>query len=167
MTTPSHVYEIFVKATPERVWQAITDPDYTRRYFHRTAVESAFRRGAGVRYVTAAGETAVEGEVQIAEPGRRLVMTWHPLYDPEIAAEPVSHVEWVLSPADDAGEVTRVTLRHTGLAASPRTWDSVRLGWVVVLDGLKTLLETGEPLTLGVLDTSALPVDDVEGVAPA
>jgi uncharacterized protein YndB with AHSA1/START domain len=167
MPAPSHVYEIFVKATPDEVWQAITDPGYTRRYFHRTAVESAFRPGAGVRYVTADGETAVEGEVQVAEPGRRLVMTWHALYDPAIAAEPVSRVEWVLTPADDAGQVTRVTLRHTGLEGSPRTWANVRLGWVVVLDGMKTLLETGEPLTLGRLDTSGGTIDEIEGVSPA
>ena len=48
MSAPTHVYEIFVKASPRRVWQAITDPDYTRRYFHRTAIESTFEPGAGL-----------------------------------------------------------------------------------------------------------------------
>jgi uncharacterized protein YndB with AHSA1/START domain len=163
MATPAHIYEIFVKATPERVWQAITDPEYTTRYFHATAIESAFTPGAGYRYVMADGRDAVEGVVEHADPPKRLVMTWHTLYDEALAAEPPSRVEWQLAPANDDGTVTRVTLRHFDLARSPGTWANVRLGWVGVLDGMKTLLETGAPL--GDVDTrGGQPLDaDAEG----
>src|SRR5690606_30925214 len=90
MALAAHVYETFVKATPERVWQAITDPEYTRRYFHATAVTSTFEPGSPVRYVMADGSDAVEGVIEEIEANRRLVMTWHVLYDAALAEEPVS-----------------------------------------------------------------------------
>ena len=82
-------------------------------------------------------------------------MTWHTLYDAALAAEPVSRVEWTLTPANDDATVTRVTLRHLDLARSPGTWANVRLGWVGVLDSMKTLLETGDEL--GDVDTGERP----------
>ena len=131
MSAPTHVYEIFVKASPRRVWQAITDPDYTRRYFHRTAIESTFEPGAGYRYVMPDGRDAVDGTIEEVDPERRLVMTWHTLYDAALAAEPVSRVEWTLAPANDDATVTRVTLRHLDLARSPgRGPTCVSVGWV-------------------------------------
>ena len=87
-------------------------------------------------------------------------MTWHVLYDAEMEAEPPSRVEWTLTPANDDGSVTRVTLRHGDLALSPMTWANVRLGWVQVVDGLKTLLETGQPMPEVQLPTA--PTDPVE-----
>jgi uncharacterized protein YndB with AHSA1/START domain len=159
MSAPIHVYEIFVKASPSRVWQAITEPEYTRRYFHRTAIESTFEPGAGYRYVMADGRDAVDGTIEEVETDRRLVMTWHTLYDASLAAEPVSRVEWTLAPANDDATVTRVTLRHLDLARSPGTWANVRLGWVGVLDSMKTFLETGEEL--GDVDTDERPADAV------
>jgi uncharacterized protein YndB with AHSA1/START domain len=155
MSAPTHVFEIFVKASPRRVWQAITDPDYTRRYFHRTAIESTFEPGAGYRYVMADGSDAVEGTIEEVDAERRLVMTWRTLYDAALAQEPVSRVEWTLTPANEDATVTRVTLRHLDLARSPGTWANVRLGWVGVLDSMKTLLETGDEL--GDVDTGDRP----------
>ncbi len=99
--------------------------------------------------------------IETFEPPHKLVMTWHVLYDDEMAAEPPGRVEWTLVPANGDGSVTRVTLRHGDLALSPKTWANVRLGWVGVLDGLKTLLETGEPMPA--VDTSSSAPDDVEG----
>jgi uncharacterized protein YndB with AHSA1/START domain len=153
MAAPAHVYEIFIRATPETVWNALTDPDCTTRYFHRVRYESTFEGGAPYRQVLPDGRLAVDGVIETFEPPRRLVMTWHVLYDAAMSEEPPSRVEWTLVPANDDGTVTRVTLRHGDLGASPLTWANVRLGWVGVLDGLKTLLETGE--SLGDVDTSS------------
>jgi uncharacterized protein YndB with AHSA1/START domain len=147
MVAAAHVYEIFIAAPQQRVWDALIEPELTTRYFHGTRFESSFETGA--RYVCridASGREAADGEIEVFEPPNRLVMTWHVLYDAEMAEEPPGRVEWVLAPANDEGSVTRVTLRHGDLAMSPKTWENVRLGWVGVIDSMKTLLETGEPM---------------------
>ena len=143
MAMTHHVYEIFIHASPERVWEALRDPESTRQYFHGTHFESDFVDGAGYRNVLSDGTTAVEGTIEVCEPPSRLVMTWRVLYDTALSAEPPGRVEWRLRPANADGTVTRVTLRHGDLAMSPLTWEHVRLGWVEIIDGLKTLLETG------------------------
>jgi uncharacterized protein YndB with AHSA1/START domain len=160
MNAARHIYEIYIKATPERVWQAITDPAFTVQYFHGTAVESDFGLGSGIRYVSANGEPAIEGTIEEIEPGRRMAMTFRFLYDPALAAEPPSRVEWVITPA---GDVTRLTLRHGDLFKSPLTWETVRMGWLPVIDGMKTLLETGSPLGEVHDDEAATPNEDPEG----
>ena len=81
MTAPRHIFQTYIRATPEAIWQAITDPDFTRRYFHRTAVDSSFAPGAAVRYVLPDGEDAVVGVIEEVDPPHRLVMTWRVLYD--------------------------------------------------------------------------------------
>lgn len=147
MAATAHLYEIFIRAPRERVWEALTDPDMTAEYFHGTRLESTGVAGEGFRYVSAAtGVDMVDGVIETFEPPHRLVMTWHVLYDTEMAAEPPSRVEWTLTPANDDGSVTRVTLRHGDLALSPMTWANLQLGWVGVIDSLKSWLETGESL---------------------
>lgn len=161
MAAQVHVYEIFIRAPRERVWEALTDPDATECYFHGTRIESSFRPGEKFRMVIASDDRdAVEGQIETCEPPHRLVMTWRFLYDPELAAEPAGRVEWTLTPAGDDGGLTRVTLRHGDLALSPKTWAHVRLGWVGVIDSLKTWLETGEPLPE--IDITGEPIDPAE-----
>ena len=143
MSKPLHVHRTYVRGTVEEVWAAITDPDFTERYFFRTRLGAELSAGAGFRYVLPDGTDAVEGAIEVVEPLRRLVMTWRVLYDAGMSAEPPSRVEWMLTPGDG---VTMVTLIHRDLARSPRTSESVEFGWAWVLDGLKTLVETGAPL---------------------
>ena len=112
MVARVHVYERFVRAQRERVWAALVEAEHTVRYFHGTRIESSFRPGSSDRYVVDAdGRDAVEGMVESFDPPHRLVMTWRVLYDAEMTDEPPSRVEWTLTPADDSGQVTRVTLR--------------------------------------------------------
>jgi uncharacterized protein YndB with AHSA1/START domain len=159
MSAPRHVFRIHIRATPEEVWQAITDPAFTRQYFHRTAFESTLEPGSGMRYVLPDGADAVVGEIEEVEPPRRLVMSWRALYDPAMAAEPPSRVEWHL---DDGGEgITRVTTIHRDLAFSPATSASVGEGWTWILDSMKSLLETGTPLPAS--EPARAPVEDVDG----
>ena len=103
---------------------------------------------------------AVDGVIEAFDPPHRLVMTWHVLYDDEMAGEPPSRVEWTLNPANQDGSVTRVTLRHGDLALSPKTWANVQIGWVAVIDGLKTMIETGE--SLPDVDATPAATDPVE-----
>ena len=161
--TPAHVYEIFIRASRERVWNALIDPEYTTQYFHGTRFESSFEPGAPyVSRIVEQDRPAVDGTIEVFEPPSRLVYTWHALYDDEMAAEPPSRVEWTLAPATEDGAVTRVTMRHGDLGMSPKTWESVRIGWVAIIDSLKSLLETGEPLpSVGTGDRAA--VSEIDG----
>src|SRR5262245_40181249 len=141
---PVHVYQTYIRASAERVWAAITDPDFTRRYFHRTAFESTLAPGSPYRMVLPDGSDAVVGTIEEVEPNKRLVMTWRTLYDAAAADEPPSRVEWLLTEGTDG--VTKVTTIHRDLGLSPRTSESVADGWVWVLQSMKSLLETGESL---------------------
>ena len=141
----TQVYSVFIRATPEQVWDAITKPEFTMRYFHGTRIESTFEPGAP--YLSLAGdgdETLVDGEVLESDPPRMLKHTWRALYDPETASEPFSRVTWEIEAQE--GGVTKLTVVHDQLEAAPKTAESVAGGWSYVLSGLKTLLETGEPL---------------------
>lgn len=161
MPAAAHVYEIFITAAIQRVWDALLDPEFTTQYFHGTTFRSEFRQGSGYRNVLPGDRDAVEGVIEEIDPPHRLVMTWHVLYDTALSAEPPGRVEWRLAPANEDGSVTRVTLRHGDLARSPLTWEHVRLGWVEILDSFKTLLETGTPMPS--VETSGPPGDDIEG----
>jgi uncharacterized protein YndB with AHSA1/START domain len=142
----TQVYSVFVRATPEQLWDAITKPEFTSKYFYGSLIESTWEQGAP--YAGWAGDRSqqyVDGEVIEASPPRKLVTTWRALYDPETAAEPFSRVTWEIEPAGDG--VTKLTVVHDELEAAPKTAENVASGWSFVLSGLKTLLETGEPLS--------------------
>ena len=142
----TQVYSVFVRATPEQLWDAITKPEFTSKYFYGSLIESTWEQGAP--YAGWAGDRSqqyVDGEVIEASPPRKLVTTWRALYDPVTAAEPFSRVTWEIEPAGDG--VTKLTVVHDELEASPKTAENVAGGWSFVLSGLKTLLETGEPLS--------------------
>jgi uncharacterized protein YndB with AHSA1/START domain len=136
----TQVYSVFVRATPEQVWDAITKPEFTEKYFYGVRIELR----DGRRFSSMSGQDWSE-EVLESDPPRRLVHRWSSAYDPEQAAEEPSRVTWEIEPQD--GGVTRLTVVHDQLERSPKTAESVAGGWAYVLSGLKTLLETGEPLS--------------------
>lgn len=143
---PSQVYQVFIKASPDQIWDAITKPEFTARYFFGSRVETTGEVGTAIRH-RAADSDELWGDDSIleSEPPRRLVHTWRSLYNAELAAEPSSRVTWEIQP--QAGGVCKLTVIHDHLEGSPKTATSVSGGWMFVLSGLKTLLETGEPLT--------------------
>ena len=142
MAITRHVFETYIRSTPEQVWQGLTDPAFTKQYFYGCSVDSGWQPGGGYRFTGEFGP-AIEGVVEEIDPPRRLVMTWRLLFDEAAAAEPPSRVEWEITPV---GDVVRVTCIHGDLASSPVTWAITADGWSIVLNGLKTLLETGSPL---------------------
>jgi uncharacterized protein YndB with AHSA1/START domain len=144
MAITRHQYRIYIKAPIEQVWNAVIEPEFTRRYFHDTAFDTPPKSGQPYRTSMSDGSPAVDGNIEVLEPPTRLVMTWHTLYDAALAAEQPSRVEWTLSTAGNG--LTQVDLVHGDLAFSPLTWARVRYGWIWILDGLKTLVETGEDL---------------------
>jgi uncharacterized protein YndB with AHSA1/START domain len=138
----TQVYSIVIKATPEQVWDAITKPEFTHRYFYGTLVSLS-----DAEYISRGpvGNEMIRGAVLEIDPPQRLVHAWRSLWDPEQAKEDESRVAWEIEPQD--GGITKLTVVHDRLEGAPKTAASVAGGWVFVLSGLKTLLETGEPLT--------------------
>jgi uncharacterized protein YndB with AHSA1/START domain len=140
----TQVYELYIKASPEQVWDAITKPEFTAKYFYGTRVESTFEAGAPIAYLGDDEGVMVDGEIVESDPPRRLVQSWHPLFDDGMSSEPPSRVTWELE-AQESG-ATRLTVVHDRLESAPKTAESVSGGWMYILSGLKTLLETGSPL---------------------
>src|SRR4051794_11291517 len=101
MAAARHQYEIYLRATPEQVWEAILDPAFTRQYFHGTSFDRPPVEAEASRPSLADGSPGAGGPVGVLAPPRRLVLTWQTLYDAELAAEPVSRVEWQIEPAGD------------------------------------------------------------------
>jgi uncharacterized protein YndB with AHSA1/START domain len=145
--TTTQVYQLFIKATPEAIWDAITKPEFTQRYFYGSRADFDLRPGGAYRgYAGASDAVLVDGEVIEADPPRKLVHTWRALYDPELAGEEPSRVSWEIEPQD--GGYSKLTVVHDQLEGAPKTAENVSgAGWMMVLSGLKTLLETGEPLS--------------------
>jgi uncharacterized protein YndB with AHSA1/START domain len=136
---PRQVYRVVIKATPERVWAGITNGDLTSRYFFGTEVRSELQPGSSFDYWLG-GEVMVEGRVIEADPPKRLVHTWHALYNADVAACGFSIVTWEIEEQEPG--VSRVTLTHE-FESEDATYRSVDGGWIGVLEGLKSVAETG------------------------
>lgn len=153
------VYRVYIRATPEEIWTAITDPDWTERYGYGGRADYDLRPGGTYRGLASeamrahgAPEVAVDGEVIEADPPRKLVQTWRMAMVPDLAAEGFTRITYEIEPA--AGDTTKLTLTHdlTGapglaaLVAGDQEHTGAGGGWAWVLSGLKTVLETGAPL---------------------
>jgi len=140
------VYQVFIKATPEQIWDAITKPEFIAKYFHGAHVDSTFEPGASYKsWSPDRSQLWVDAEIYESEPPRKLSHSWRSLYDEESAGEPPSRVTWEIESSD--GGTSLLTVTHDQLEASPKTAVSVSgAGWMLVLSGLKTLLETGQPM---------------------
>ena len=93
-----HVYTVFIKASPERVWRAITDGDDTIRYYFGTRVASDWSPGSAISYAYPDGRLAADGEVIAIEPGRSVTMSFHPRWSPEIDADGPIRMTWSVEP---------------------------------------------------------------------
>ncbi len=145
MSAPKHVYEVYIRTTPERLWQAITDPAMTSIYYFNSRIESDFTPGSPFAMRRADGRLDIDGEIIEADPPRKLVHSFNIRWNPEID-DPPSRVTWEITPM---GEVCRLSLVHDGFASETRTFEEVGGGWSLILSSLKSLLETGEPLHVG------------------
>jgi uncharacterized protein YndB with AHSA1/START domain len=138
-----HVFDIYIQTTPGSLWDAITTPERTRKYFYGTSVECSFAPGARYVYRTPEGRVVLEGEVVEVEPQQRLVMTFLAVHDPEMSRERPSRILWEIR---KLGEACKLTFTHTDFDGETKTYRRAASDWPLVLSGLKTLLETGEPL---------------------
>ncbi|HVB91415.1 MAG TPA: metalloregulator ArsR/SmtB family transcription factor [Acidimicrobiales bacterium] len=137
------VYEIYIHTTPERLWEAITDPEIRRRYNFGAAVTSDWKIGSRLELsVAEAGMLLGEGEVLAIDPPRRLVHTMVALWSDEVKSEGTSRVTWEIVQIEDS---CQLTVTHDQLRDGAN--DQLFGGWPMILSGLKTWLETGELLT--------------------
>ena len=140
------VYRVFIKAPPERVWEAITTPELIAKYFFGTRTDSTFETGTRIRnWSPDRSQLWTDNAVLESEPPRRLVHTWRSLYEEALAAEEESRVTWEIEPQE--GGYSQLTVIHDRLEGAPKTAEIVSGGWMLIVSGLKTLVETGEPLT--------------------
>jgi uncharacterized protein YndB with AHSA1/START domain len=137
------IFEIYIRTTPERLWEAITDPAVRARYHFGAGVESDWTPGShyALTHPGAPGPL-VEGENILVDPPRRLVQTMHILWSEEAAREGTSRVTWEIEPVGDS---CRLTVIHDQL--SDTAPEEIYGGWPMILSGLKTWLETGQTLT--------------------
>lgn len=142
----TQVYQVFIRATAQQIWDAITKPEFTSQYFHGSRVETTAQTGSPIKYYAPDGTTLWGDDTVIeADPPRKLVATWSSLWDEEAAKEEHSRVTWEIAERD-AG-MCLLTVVHDRLENAPKTAAMIAgEGWMLVLSGMKTLLETGRPL---------------------
>ncbi|MGZ8476271.1 MAG: ArsR/SmtB family transcription factor [Candidatus Limnocylindria bacterium] len=139
---PRAMAQVFIRATPDRVWRAITESEFTTRYYYSSTVESDWKAGSAYRYAIA-GEDAIVGTVLEVDPPRRLVLSFDARWDEDVAADAPSQLTWELE--ETAPGVTKVTTVHE-FPSRTATFEQVGGGMSFILSGLKSLIETGEPL---------------------
>jgi uncharacterized protein YndB with AHSA1/START domain/DNA-binding transcriptional ArsR family regulator len=142
---PRQVFQIFIRTTPQRLWDALTLPEYTRLYYHGTAIETDWRPGSPYVYRRADGSGAHEGVLLEVDPPHRLVMTFAMKHDAEAARDRPSRVAWEI---EQEGDSCRLTVTHDNFEGETATYRIVAGGKPAILSSLKSLLETGEALQL-------------------
>jgi uncharacterized protein YndB with AHSA1/START domain len=142
----TQVYQLYIRATPEQIWAGITQPEHIERYFHGCRLDGPLvADGRWVAHNPDRTKLWIDSEIVEFDPPKRLQHTWIALYDDELALEGESRVTWEIEPRDDGTCLLIVV--HDRLENAPKTAASVAgAGWMHVLSGLKTLLETGTPL---------------------
>ena len=155
----TQVHRVYINATPEAIWEAITSPEWTAKYGYHARSEYDLKPGGRYRAVATPEmqsmgmpELLLDGEVIEADPPRKLVQTWHALWDEGVAGEQPTRVTWDIE--EDDGGITRLTVTHE-LEGAPIHLEQVTTeaklregggGWSWILSDLKTLLETGKSL---------------------
>jgi uncharacterized protein YndB with AHSA1/START domain len=139
------VYVTYIRTTPEKLWQALIDPEFTRRYWCATYQESAWKPGASWKIVGPGGLLCDSGEIVEFNPPRKLVLTWRNEFMPELRVEGHSRLTYEL---ERQGESVKLTLIHEMDKPDSKLIGKVSGGWPAILASLKSLLETGESLEM-------------------
>jgi len=143
MSQSKFVYVTYIRTTPEKLWHALTDPEFTRRYFCETWQDCAWQVGASWKLLIPDGRVADSGEVLEIDPPRRLVLSWRNEFKPELREEGYSRMTYLLEPA---GSGVKLTVIHEIAKPDSKFIASISTGWPHILSSLKSLLETGKPL---------------------
>ncbi len=140
MAKSTCIYVSYIRTTPEKLWKALTDAEFTKQYWFGMRSESEWRAGSPWKLVSQKGEVWDAGEVVEAKPPKRLVLRGHHQMKPELKAEGPTLCTMELEPG--AGAV-KLTITHTIERESSKVIEAVSGGWPKVISNLKSLLETG------------------------
>ncbi len=143
MAESRFVYATYIRTTPEKLWQALIDPEFTTRYWCGTRHESEWKPGSSWKIMIPDGRVADAGEIVEFVPHKRLVLTWRNEFKSELKAEGFSKLTYELEPV---GQSVKLTVIHEMEAPNSKLIQAVSGGWPHILASLKSLLETGEPL---------------------
>lgn len=141
MDKPVHVYKSFIRASAEDVWDAITNPQKTSQYYYGTEVESDWEVGSTLHYRYPDGRLASDGEILAIDPPKRLEFTFRALWDEKLTAEGPAREVWEVSERSGMVEL-KIEIYEIG----PLSLEDFSEGLYYIVAGLKTLVETGEPL---------------------
>ena len=142
MSKPEFVYTTYIETSVEKLWQALTDGDFTERYWFGHRVTSDWQVGSSYKFATP--DHSVEGTVLISDPPRQLAYTWDTCA-PDANHERPSRVTFDLEPR---GKVVKLTVTHDNLDEDGKTFRNISGGWPMVIASLKSLLETGHELII-------------------
>ena len=143
MAESRFVYVTYIRTTPARLWQALLDPAFTRRYWVETWQESDWQPGSPWRIMKPDGQVADSGEVLECVPEQRLVLKWRNEFRPELKEEGFSRMTYELEPS---GSAVKLTVIHEMDKPDSKLINATSNGWPHLLASLKSLLETGESL---------------------
>jgi uncharacterized protein YndB with AHSA1/START domain len=137
----SFVYVTYIRTTPEKLWSALTTPDFIRKYWFGIRADADWKVGGAWKLSFPDGRVADQGEIVALEPGKRLSIRWRNEFRPELKAEGWSLCTMEIEPA--AGDAVKLTVRHAIEREGSKFIEAVSGGWPQILSNLKSLLETG------------------------
>jgi uncharacterized protein YndB with AHSA1/START domain len=137
------VYVTYIRTTPEKLWQGLIDPAFTRRYWVETWQDSTWQPGASWKLMIPDGRIGDQGEIIEIEPHKRLVLSWRNEFKPEMKAEGFSRLTIEL---EQQADTMKLTLVHEIERKDSKLIEGVSSGWPMILASLKSLLETDHSL---------------------
>lgn len=143
MTDSRFVYVSYIRTTPEKLWAALIEPEFTRQYWAGTYQVSEWKVGSDWKNMIPDGRVGDSGKVLVFDPPRKLSITWRNEFMPEMKAEGHSTCTYDLEPA---GTAVKLTITHEIGVPNSKLIGGVSEGWPHLLASLKSLLETGEPI---------------------
>ena len=143
MAESEFVYVTYIRTTPEKLWQALTEPEFTRQFWAGTIQECDWKVGSPWKIVVPDGRVADSGEVIEIDPPRKLLLTWQNHLFPDANAEGFSRLTYEIEPV---GSLVKLTVSHTMGKKESTLIKKVSNGWPHLLSSLKSLLETGRAL---------------------
>lgn len=140
------VYVTYIKTTPEKLWQALTTPEFQRQYWYGYQQETDYKKGSSWKLISSDGRVADSGEVVESDPPRRLVLTWRHQLRPELTAEGDAKCTYEI---EEVASTVKLTVTHEIAKEQSKLIEAVSGGWPRILSSLKSFLETGASLPEG------------------